>query len=109
MIVALGSKFLYTLCPKPINLNLEFLSLALDITSSILLPYLCIYSNIVNTASFAPPWYGPHNDPIPAAIHANGLANELPAILTVDVDAFCSWSAWHIHITYNAFIISSAI
>lgn len=42
-------------------------------------------------------------------MHANGLANELPAILTVDVDAFCSWSAWQIQITYKAFIISSAI
>lgn len=70
-----------------------------------LVPSLLISYNMVNTASFAPPWYGPHNDPIPAAMQANGLARELPAILTVEVEAFCSWSAWHIQITYNALII----
>ena len=55
-----------------------------------LMPYLCISSNIVKTASLAPPWYGPHKEPIPAAIQANGFANELPAIRTVEVEAFCS-------------------
>lgn len=31
--------------------------------------------------------------PIPDDMHANGFAYELPAMRTVDVDAFCSWSA----------------
>jgi len=30
---------------------------------------------------------------MPAATHANGLASDDPASRTVDVDAFCSWSA----------------
>jgi hypothetical protein len=51
--------------------------------------YSWIFYNIVRTASLAPPWYGPHNEPIPAAMQANGLAKELPAILTVEVEAFC--------------------
>jgi len=46
--------------------------------------------NIYNTASLAPPCQGPHKAVIPAAIQANGLANEEPAILTVEVDAFYS-------------------
>lgn len=61
-----------------------------------------ICSNMVNTASFAPPCNGPHNEAMPAEIQAYGFANELDAILTVDVDAFCSWSACKIRILSNA-------
>ena len=53
---------------------------------------------MVNTASFAPPWAGPHSAAIPAAIQANGLAPEEPARRTVEVEAFCSWSAWRMKI-----------
>jgi len=42
------------------------------------------------TASFAPPCAGPHNDAIPAAIHAKGFAKLEAAIRTVEVDAFYS-------------------
>ena len=52
-----------------------------------------ISSSIFKTASLAPPWAGPQREAIPAAIQAKGLAKELPAILTVLVEAFCSWSA----------------
>jgi folate-dependent phosphoribosylglycinamide formyltransferase PurN len=34
-----------------------------------------------------------HRQAMPAAIQANGLAPEEPAIRTVEVEAFCSWSA----------------
>ena len=69
---------------------------------------LPISSNIRKTASLAPPWYGPHSAVIPAAIHANGLANDDPAILTVEVEAFYSWSACRINIISNAFTMISA-
>ena len=55
-----------------------------------------ISSSIFSAASFAPPCAGPHKDATPAAIHANGFAPEDPANLTVDVEAFCSWSACRI-------------
>jgi hypothetical protein len=64
--------------------------------------------SIFSTASLAPPWYGPHSAVIPAAIHANGLANDDPAILTVEVEAFYSWSACRINIISNAFTMISA-
>ena len=44
---------------------------------------------MLRTASSAPPCEGPHKDPIPAAIHAKGLASELPAIRTVEVEGPC--------------------
>mmetsp|Transcript_90348 Transcript_90348/g.256089 ORF Transcript_90348/g.256089 Transcript_90348/m.256089 type:complete len:210 (-) Transcript_90348:327-956(-) len=53
-------------------------------------------SSILITASFAPPWAGPQSEAIPAAMQAYGLACELPAVRTVDVEAFCSWSMWRI-------------
>src|SRR6202012_791364 len=49
---------------------------------------------MVSTASLAPPWAGPQSEAMPAAIHANGLAPDEPARRTVEVEAFCSWSAW---------------
>ena len=57
------------------------------------------------TASFAPPWYGPQRAVIPAAIQAKGLASEEPAILTVEVEAFYSWSACNIKMTSTALTI----
>jgi len=52
-----------------------------------------ISSNIFRHASFAPPWAGPHRLAIPADMQANGFAMLEPVSLTVDVDAFYSWSA----------------
>src|ERR1700752_2941111 len=46
-----------------------------------------------SASSFAPPCLGPHSEAMPAAMQANGLAPEEPARRTVEVDAFCSWSA----------------
>jgi hypothetical protein len=53
-----------------------------------------IPSSIFSTASFAPPWAGPHRLAMPAEMQAKGLAPVEPASRTVDVEAFCSWSAW---------------
>ena len=44
-------------------------------------------------ASFAPPCAGPHRQATPAAIAANGLVPDEPHRRTVEVEAFCSWSA----------------
>ncbi len=44
-------------------------------------------------ASLAPPWAGPHRQATPAAMAANGFVPELPHRRTVEVEAFCSWSA----------------
>jgi len=57
------------------------------------------------TASLAPPWAGPHRLAMPAAMHAYGFARLLPAILTVLVLAFCSWSACNMHMISTAFTI----
>lgn len=57
----------------------------------------------------APPWAGPHKETIPALIQANGLAKELPVILTVDVEAFYSWSACVIKMTSMALTILGSI
>src|SRR5690606_32690111 len=58
--------------------------------------------SITRQASLAPPCAGPHSVAMPAAMHANGLAPEEPARRTVDVDAFCSWSACRIRIRSSA-------
>src|SRR6266581_2219964 len=54
---------------------------------------LPILASIFSTASLAPPCAGPHSEAMPAAIQANGLAPLDPALRTVAVEAFCSWSA----------------
>ena len=46
-----------------------------------------------SAASLAPPCAGPQRQATPAAIAANGLVPDEPHSRTVDVDAFCSWSA----------------
>ena len=55
-------------------------------------PRWSISSSIFSTASLAPPWAGPHSAAMPEATQAKGLACEEPAVRTVEVDAFCSWS-----------------
>ena len=62
---------------------------------------LPISNNMLSTASLAPPWAGPHRQAMPAAMQAYGLAWLEPAMRTVAVEAFCSWSAWS---TRNRFI-----
>ena len=54
------------------------------------------------TASLAPPWAGPHSEAMPAAMQANGLAPLEPASRTVEVEAFCSWSACRIKMRRRA-------
>src|SRR5262245_4732388 len=54
---------------------------------------LPISRSMFSAASLAPPWAGPHRHAQPAAMQAKGLAPEEPASLTVEVEAFCSWSA----------------
>src|SRR5512134_3304096 len=49
--------------------------------------------SMLRQASLAPPWAGPHRHATPAAIAANGFVPEDAHSRTVDVDAFCSWSA----------------
>src|SRR5258708_37641919 len=62
-----------------------------------------ICSSICSAASFAPPCAGPHRQAIPAAMQAKGLAPDEPARRTVEVDAFCSWSAWRMKMRRIAF------
>src|SRR5208282_3861244 len=52
-----------------------------------------ISASILSAASLAPPWAGPHRQAQLAAMQANGLAPEEPDSRTVEVEAFCSWSA----------------
>ncbi|MNN26278.1 hypothetical protein D3C81_1397790 [compost metagenome] len=52
-----------------------------------------ISSSIFSTASLAPPCAGPHSAVTPAATEAYGLAPVEPTRRTVEVEAFCSWSA----------------
>src|SRR3954454_25277137 len=61
-----------------------------------------ISDSIASAASLAPPCAGPHRQAIPAALQANGLAPEEPAIRTVAVEAFCSWSACRMKILSSA-------
>mmetsp|Transcript_5112 Transcript_5112/g.19237 ORF Transcript_5112/g.19237 Transcript_5112/m.19237 type:complete len:203 (+) Transcript_5112:419-1027(+) len=95
---ARGSICLYTLCPNPIRRNGSVLLLA-RATHSGIRSTVPISSSIASTASLAPPCAGPHSEATPAAMHAKGFACEDPAIRTVLVLAFCSWSAWSIRMT----------
>ncbi len=70
----------------------EFLSFA-RLMKSPTLDASPISSSICRAASLAPPCAGPHRQAIPAAMQANGFAPEEPASRTVEVEAFCSWSA----------------
>ena len=55
-----------------------------------------ISSSISSTASLAPPCAGPQSADTPAEMAAYGLAPVEPARRTVEVLAFCSWSACRI-------------
>ena len=57
-----------------------------------------ISRSISRQAWLAPPWAGPQRQAMPAAIQANGLAPDEEARRTVEVEAFCSWSAWSVKI-----------
>src|SRR3974390_689071 len=57
---------------------------------------------MLRAAWLAPPWAGPHRQAMPAAMQANGLAPEEPAMRTVEVEAFCSWSACRMRILSRA-------
>src|SRR3954468_11418040 len=52
-----------------------------------------ISSSICSAASLAPPCAGPHSEAMPAAMQAYGFAPDDPHRRTVEVEAFCSWSA----------------
>src|SRR3546814_3266090 len=74
------------------DLKPDSLSLALSTADCTCLA-LPISASIFSTASLAPPCAGPHSAATPVAMHAYGLAPVEPTRRTVDVDAFCSWSA----------------
>src|ERR1700760_4806063 len=61
-----------------------------------------IDDSLASAASLAPPCAGPHRQAMPAAIQANGLAPDEPAMRTVEVEAFCSWSACRMKILSSA-------
>ncbi len=56
-------------------------------------PLAWMSSSMFRQASLAPPWAGPHRQATPAAMAANGLVPDEPHRRTVEVEAFCSWSA----------------
>ena len=56
-------------------------------------PIFWMSSSMFSAASLAPPCAGPHRQATPAAIAANGLVPDEPHRRTVEVEAFCSWSA----------------
>src|SRR6185312_4108940 len=72
--------------------NESFLSLERLMNSGIR-STLPISRSMLSAASLAPPCAGPHKHAQPAAMQAKGLAPDEPASRTVEVDAFCSWSA----------------
>src|SRR5512141_3103275 len=83
-------------------MKLSFLSLA-HLMYSPTRETLPISCSILRQASLAPPCAAPHRQAMPAEMQANGLAPEDPAKRTVEVDAFCSWSACRIKIVSSAF------
>ena len=68
-----------------------------------------ISPSMFSTASFAPPWEGPHSAAMPAAMAEYGLVPVEPASRTVEVDAFCSWSACSMKIRSMARAITGLI
>src|ERR1700747_1840828 len=67
-----------------------------------ILSTLPIEDSIASAASLAAACAGPDRQAMQAAIQANGLAPEEPAIRTVEVEAFCSWSACRMKILSSA-------
>ena len=78
-----------------------FLSFTLLMNSGIL-STVPMSASIASAASLAPPCAGPHRQAMPAAMQANGLAPDEPAMRTVEVEAFCSWSACRMKILSSA-------
>ncbi len=60
------------------------------------------------TSWFAPPWRGPHSAAMPAEMAAKMLTWVEPTRRTVDVEAFCSWSAWRMNSCVSAAAISGS-
>ena len=58
------------------------------------------------TATFAPPCNGPESAQMPADIEVNKLAALEPTMRTVEVEQFCSWSAWSSNTRLRAFATS---
>src|SRR6188474_1136265 len=77
--------------------KLSFLSLARRMYSG-MRSGVPISRSMLSAASLAPPCAGPQRQAQPAAMQAKGLAPEEPARRTVEVEAFCSWSACRIKI-----------
>ncbi|MOA12397.1 hypothetical protein D3C78_1323830 [compost metagenome] len=77
------------------SLTPEDLSLTCSMNSPTLAmpPLAWICSSMFRQASLAPPWAGPQRQATPAEMAANGLVPDEPHRRTVEVDAFCSWSA----------------
>ena len=73
------------------------------------MPEAWIVSSMRRTASFAPPCSGPDRAPTPAATEAYILASAEPTSLTVEVEQFCSWSAWRMRSMSRAFTIAGSI
>src|SRR3977135_4082197 len=59
-------------------------------------------ASIARAASLAPPCAGPHRQAMPAAMQANGLAPEEPAIRTVEVEGVFSGAACRMKILSSA-------
>src|SRR6056297_2672462 len=57
-----------------------------------------ISRSISRQAWFAPPCAGPQRQAMPAAMQAKGFAPDDEARRTVEVEAFCSWSACSVNI-----------
>ena len=70
---------------------------------------LPISSSISSTASFAPPCAGPHSAETPAEIAEYGFAPVEAARRTVEVLAFCSWSACRISNRSSAWTASGSM
>src|SRR6478609_6802587 len=73
----------------------EFLSFTFETNSPILAtpPIFWMSSSMLSAASLAPPCAGPQRHATPAAMAANGFVPDDPHRRTVEVEAFCSWSA----------------
>src|SRR3546814_19098286 len=97
MILARGSKFLYTRWPKPIRRKPDSLSLALSTADCTCLASP-ISASIFSTASLAPPCAGPHNAATPAATQAYGSAPLEPPRRTVAAEAFSLGEAARGHV-----------
>src|SRR5665647_487086 len=78
------------------------LSLTFDTKSLTEMPCASICSSISMTAWLAPPCSGPHRAQTPAAAEAYRLACDEATMRTVDVEQFCSWSAWSTSIRLSA-------